>query len=198
MAEFFTEAQLAILAASTVRADFVVKFDFATTGTKYAWNGNTPLVIGANTYLPMKGYGVIEGLGHGDGTQSQSVTLSLDGLPDQALDFLTSALADTPEVDQQPVTISLVLFDSDWQPVGSPLPVWFGYMQPPRISRTPMRGTEGGTQSVTIVAENVFFNRSRPPYGRYTDRDQQGRSPGDKFFGFVSSLLNKTITYPDF
>jgi hypothetical protein len=51
---------------------------------------------------------------------------------------------------------------------------------------------------VSLTAENMFYGRSRPPYGRNTDRDQQARSPGDKFFGFVSSLVQKTITYPDY
>jgi hypothetical protein len=49
-----------------------------------------------------------------------------------------------------------------------------------------------------MTAENAFFNRSRPPYGRYTDRDQQSRSAGDKFFQFTPSLLFKTFTYPDY
>lgn len=194
---FFTPDQVAALSATVVRAALLVQFDF-TSGTKYAWNGNTELVIGGNTYLPMYGFGQIDGLGYSSGEQSEAVTLSLDGLPDQNLDLLSSALAETGEVDQKMLTISLQLFDDDWQPVGSPVGIFRGFMQPPAVSRAAGSETDGGTQTITLDAENIFYGRARPPYGRNTDRDQQARSPGDKFFGFVTSLLFKKIVYPDY
>jgi hypothetical protein len=198
MAEFFTPEQIELLSASTVRCDFLVKFEFASS-TIYAWNGNTELTVGGNTYLPMHGYGQIDGLGQaGQGTTSEAVTLSLDGLPGMPLDFLAKALSETSEVDQQLITISLQLFGDDWQPVGSPIPIFRGFMQPPKVSRTPMNAFQGATQSIVLTAENIFFGRARPPHGRNTDRDQQARSPGDKFFGFVNNLLFKRIVYPDF
>lgn len=198
MSAFFTSDQIAALSATTVRCDFLVQFDFAS-GTEYAWNGNTALVVAGHTYKPMYGFGTIDGLGiAGPGTTSQAVTLSLDGLPDMPLDFLAKALSETSEVDQRMVTISLQLFDDDWQASGAPIPVFRGFMQPPKVSRSEMAGTEGAIQSVSISAENIFFGRARPPHGRNTDRDQQARSPGDKFFGFVSRLVYKVLTYPDY
>jgi hypothetical protein len=198
MSSFFTDAQIERLSGQEVRCDFMVDFEFAS-GPLYAWNGESNLEVNGKTYKPMHGFGVIEGLGlPGPGTTSESVTLSLDGLPGMSLDFLAKALEDTREVDQQLVTISLQLFDEDWQTVGSPIAVFRGFMQPPKVTRSVMMGTEGGTQGVSIVAENIFFGRSRPPYGRNTDRDQQARYPGDKFFGFVSSLVFKKIGYPDY
>ena len=198
MADFFTPAQIERLSASVVRCDFLVDFDFAT-GWRGAWNGNTELTIAGKAYQPMFGAGVIDGLGQmGQGTKSESVTLSLNGLPGDRMDMLAAALGDTEVVQQRMLTVSLALFDDDWQPVGQPAPIFFGFMQPPKVSRTPMMGTEGATQSISLTAENVFFGRARPPNGRYTDRDQQARSPGDRFFGFVSSLVNKIIVFPDF
>lgn len=198
MADFFTAEQIEALSGGTVRCDILAAFSFLS-GTMYAWNGNQPLVaLDGNTYLPMYGYGVIDGLGVTGGTQSVQVTMSLNGLPGQALDFLSKAIEETPEVDQQLVTASLQLFDDDWQPVGVPINLFQGYMQPPSVTRTVGSQEDAGTQGVTLAAENVFFSRSRPPYGRNTDRDQQARSPGDKFFGFVSSLLFKLIRYPDY
>lgn len=196
-ADFFTADQLALLTASRVYASLLVKFDFAS-GAEYAWNGNTKLAVNGNTYLPMSGAAQIEGLGLSGNGASDSVTVSVSGLPDQALGYLAKALQDTPLVDQQLMTVYLQLFDSEWQPVGNPIPIFWGFMQPPKVSRTEMQDDLGAVQSIAIVAENAFFNRSRPPYGRYTDRDQQARSPGDKFFGFVSSILMKTVTYPDY
>ncbi|MBZ9888130.1 hypothetical protein LB559_09280 [Mesorhizobium sp. BR1-1-3] len=197
MSDFFTAEQLELLTASRVYVSLLVKFDWAS-GPQYAWNGNTNLVTGGNTFLPMHGMGNIEGLGLSGSGASDSVTISVAGLPDQALDFLAKALEDTPLIDQQLVTVYLQLFDDSWQTVGNPIPIFWGFAQPPKVSRSEMQGTEGAVQSISIVAENAFFNRSRPPYGRNTDRDQQARSPGDKFFGFVSSILMKTVTYPDY
>ncbi|MRX33226.1 hypothetical protein [Aminobacter sp. MDW-2] len=197
MVDFFTPDQIAMLSASTVRCDFLVKFEFASS-TMRAWNGNTELVVAGDTYLPMFGFGQIDGLGMSGGTVSENVTLSLSGLPGQALDLLSVALDDTPEVDQQMLTIFLQLFTDEWQPAGTPIPIFRGFMQPPSVSRSAMQGTEGATQSISLTAENIFYSRSRPAYGRNTDRDQQARSPGDKFFGFVASLISKTITYPDY
>lgn len=198
MSAFFTSDQLAALSATPVRCDFLIQFDFAS-GSFYAWNGNTDLVVDGNTYKPMYGFGTIDGLGLSSaGTTSQAVTLSLDGLPDQNLDFLSKALAETSEVDQQMVTISLQMFDADWQTVGTPIAMYRGFLQPPKVTRSEMAGTEGAVQSISVAAENIFFGRARPPHGRNTDRDQQARSPGDKFFGFVSGLLYKTIRYPDY
>ena len=96
------------------------------------------------------------------------------------------------------LTIYLQLFTEDWQPSGMPIPIFRGFMQPPTVTRSAAQGAAGGTQSISLQAENIFFSRSRPPFGRNTDRDQQARSPGDKFFGFVSSLMSKTIIYPDY
>lgn len=199
MSAFFTLDQIAALSATAVRCDFLVTFDFAG-GPYWAWNGNTELpALDGNTYKPMYGFGTIDGLGvTGPGTTSESVTLSLDGLPDMPLDYLAKVLADTAEVEQRMVSIALQLFDEEWQPVGYPIVLFRGFMQPPKVSRSTMEGDKGATQSIALVAENIFFGRARAPNGRNTDRDQQARYPGDKFFGFVSSLVFKKITYPDY
>lgn len=197
MADFFTPDQIDLLAADEIRCVNLVKFEFATS-TVYAWNGETELVIGGNTYLPMHGYGQIDGMGYAGGTASEVVTLVLDGLPGQQLDFLATALAETAEAVQRIVSIYILFFDSEWQPIGLPVPLFMGFMQPPKISRSAMTGESGGTQSISISAENIYFNRSKPPFGRNTHSDQNARSLGDKFFGFVSSLLYKVLTYPDY
>lgn len=194
---FFTPQQIAILSATTVRVDLLAEFQFKSQ-TMYLWNGNTRLVAGGRTWLPVYGATTIEGLGMSGGTVSEKVEFTLNGLPGQPLDFLRVALDETPDVEQQLVIVYLQLFDDVWQPVGNPVAIFWGFMQPPRINRTPQQDAEGSIQSISLSAENAFFNRSRPPYGRNTDRDQQIRHSGDKFFQFVPGLLFKTIVYPDY
>lgn len=194
---FFTDAQLTTLSASTVRVAFLVEFQFASE-TVYVWNGNYAITSGGKTWQPMKGSGQIDGISVGGNQTSDTVDFTLSGIPDGDINILSKALEETPDVNQRTVLIYLQLFDDDWQPNGSPIGIWWGFMQPPKVTRTPANGADGATQTVSITAENAFFNRSRPPYGRYTDRDQQKRSPGDKFFQFTPSLLFKVFTYPDY
>jgi len=191
---FFTTDQIAALSAGTVRADLLVQMEFRDS-TVRLWNGNTALVAGGQTWSPMYGAGSIDGLSYMGNEQSEAVTFTLSGI---STEILAAALEETPQVLQQLVTVSLMLFDSEWQPTGSPIGMWWGFMQPPKVSRTPIEGIEGGTQVITMSAENAFFNRSRPPLGRCADREQRARSPGDRFFKFVPSLRFKSFGYPLF
>lgn len=185
------------MSGSVVRCDLLVEMAFRSE-TIRVWNGNTELMAGGRKWLPMYGYGIVDGLSMPTSAVSESITLQLNGLPNQAADFLKVAIDETPEVDQRTVTVFIQLFNEDWQPYGVPAPIWWGYMQPPRISRTQVRDLEGAVQTITLTAENAFFGRSRPPFGRYTDRDQQNRSPGDRFFQFTASLVYKSFRYPDY
>lgn len=194
---FFTSDQVEILSQNTVRVDFLVKMEFVSE-TIYVWNGHYDLTVGGNTYKPLHGIGQIEGISQSSGIQSETVTIKAFGIPEQTPDLLSLALEETPEANQQLITIYIQLFDEDWQAVGNPIPIWWGFMQPPRVELSEMTEEAGSVQTITLTAENAFFNRSRPAFGRYTDRDQQNRSDGDLFFQFVPSLLFKSITWPDY
>lgn len=195
---FFTEEQVELLSASTVRAALLVEFAFASE-TKYLWNGHYRLTSGGHVWEPMRGAATIDGLDAPAGNAADTVTFALPGLPTGETDhILALALEETPEANQRSVRIYLQLFNGYWQPVGSPIGIWWGFLQPPKATRTPASEDIGGVQTVSIEAENAFFNRARPPAGRYTDRDQQKRSPGDKFFQFTSGLSFKTFWYPSY
>lgn len=201
---FFSAADKARLAESTVRGAFLVKMDFVS-GAKYAWNGNTELEIGGNTYIPLYGLGRIEGITFSREPVSDRFTISVEGLPAKTstepgsdLNILALALSETDEVEGQLATVSLQLFDADWQPAGSPVPFAIGFMRKPRVTRTRIQGADGPVQSIAIGCENIFFNRALPPAGRYTDRDQQARYPGDLICQFQPDLRAKLFTYPDY
>lgn len=193
--EFFTPEQLDILSRTTVRIDVLARLSFATK-TIFLWNGSTDLESGGQTWKALNGHASIEGIGVSSGEAAEAVTATIAGIPGKYEDILALALEETPEVTQRLVTYFLQMFDADWQPIGAPIGIWWGFMQPPKVSRAPMQGVEGAVQSLVLTAENAYYNRARPPHGRYTDRDQQKRSPGDKFFQFAPGLVFKTFTYP--
>lgn len=202
---FFTSDEISILKAATVRSALLVKLDFVS-GAKYVWNGNTDLFAGGQTYLPMYGLGRIEGISFSREPVSERFTLSLEGLPaateteqGSRINVLAIALSETNEVEGQIATVSLQLFDDDWQTsVGSPVALAFGFMRKPRVNRSRIQGMDGAIQSISVGAENIFYNRALPSAGRYTDRDQQARSNGDLICQFVPDLRSKNFTYPDY
>lgn len=194
---FFTAEEVERLASKEIRMAPLVKMEFEG-DTAYCWNGYTEITTGGNTYLPMYGAASINGLGFSGGTASENVTVSLSGLPDEGLPVLAQALAASNSISQKMLTAYIQFFDVNWQPEGPPIGIFYGFMQPPQITRTAATETEGATQSISIVAENVLFNRSKPKNGRYTDQDQKRRSPTDRGFEFVKSLTFKNFTYPDF
>lgn len=193
---FFTQNEIAALSASEVRVAFLVQMDFATR-TIGVWNGFTSLTVNEVEFLPLCGAGQLDGLEFAAGNQSQAVTVGLSGVD---ANVLAMALAETPDVQQQLMRVYMQFFDADWQPIAAPATVFWGYMQPPKVTRTEVNlgDSNGAVQSVSVSAENAFFNRSKPVGGRYTDRDQQTRSSGDKFFQFTANLVSRTFTYPDY
>lgn len=191
---FFTQTQAATLAGTTVRVGLLIQANFRSAITR-VWNGVTTLDVNGAEWKPMGDYISVDGLGFSGEPVSRQVTITLNG-QDTAL--MAKAIADSDEADQQPLTVFMQLFDEDWQPVGLPIPVFYGLMQAPRVDRTSATQTDGPVQTISLAVENVFYNRSRPANGRYTDRDQQRRSPGDLIANFVASLTFKSLRWPDF
>ena len=94
--------------------------------------------------------------------------------------------------------VSLQLFDGAWAAEGAPMAVYIGVMMPPRVTRQAATETSGATRTLVLPTENAFFARGRPAAGRYTDREQQTRFPGDRFCEYTAQLVNHTINWPNY
>lgn len=194
----FTDDQIAAMSASTVRAAVLVEMQFASE-TVRVWAGDYPMNSGGHQWLPLKGYGQIDNLNLLMDGSSSSTSMTLSGLPDQVPDFLAQVLLSRDEVNQRPAIIYMQLFDANWQIVGAPTLLTYGYMQPPQVSRGAMSDTEGAQQGIKIDLISAFSNRARPAFGMLTDRDQQKRHPGDMALQYTAQLANGvTTTYPDY
>jgi len=196
---FFTTDEITRLSATTVHVATLVDLEFSgSPGSVYLWNGFGNRTFDSKLYLGCGDLGSIEGLEEARNPVSQQVTFTLSGVPDSPADLLAQVLDATDIVQGNIAVVSLQLFDADWQAVGNPVPIYFGIMQPPRVTREPATETAGARRTIVLPTENLFYGRARPPNGRYTDREQQRRSLGDLFCEYVPQLVNKTIKWPDY
>lgn len=193
---FFTSDEVEALSSQPIRVALLVELNFDDE-TMGVWNGFDELTVNGVEYKPLFGAGRVDGLSFENATRSDKVTVSLSGVTDTAIGL---ALEDAGEVQDRLMRIYLQFFDDYWQPVAAAPCVFFGFMQPPEITETEIEfdGESQKVRTIEVAAENVFFNRTKPVGGRFTDRDQQIRHPGDKFFQFVAPVVFKTFTYPDY
>lgn len=187
----FTAEQLAILSKSSVKVATLVAFHYSPV-MRY-WNGSYTLSAGGYDWNGLGGLGKIDGLSESRSGESTQVRFTLSGT-----DADINAKAMELAVDQsgKQVTVWLQLFRDDWQTVGSPVMIWNGITQPMTSARVGGRDGEPVQRSITLPAENLFYGRSRPRAGLYTDRDQQARHDGDLFFEFQPKLKSLTYVWP--
>jgi hypothetical protein len=199
---FFSPAEAALLALGTVRVATLVDLEFGGTppegGPVYIWNGFGTRTFAGRTYLGCGDLGNIEGLEEARLPVSHQVTFTLSGVPDSPADILAKVLEASDIVQGRLAIVSLQLFDGAWATAGSPIPIYFGVMMPPRVTREPATEATGARRVLTLPTENLFFGRGRPAAGRYTDREQQTRYPGDRFCEYTAQLVNMTINWPDY
>lgn len=190
----FPETIRAHLGGRTVRISFLVLLDFVSSPVRI-WTGSGRLTTGGANWYGLGQLGSISGLEQAvngeapettfvlSGINSEIVSLARDEFPTEGRDRLAQVLIQFHNAeDDRP----LELFDQ-------PYPIWAGRMQVPRFE---LQGPR--TRKITVSAESLFALRSRPSFSQYTDTDQNARFPGDRGFEFVPSLINKTVTWPDF
>lgn len=193
--EFFTKDELTRLSSkSAVRYALLAHMEFKTATSIRLFAGSGDVKAGGHIWRGVGQLIQIEGLSDNRGTDSSQVTFTLSGVDEKILPL---ALSDSKEVDQQQIYVYMQLLDEDDQPIGNMFTVFYGFMQPPSISKTFSEGS-GWQCQVVISAENLLAGKAKPPYGRYTDRDQQNRHNGDLFFNNIYKVNGKTITWPNY
>lgn len=195
MAGFFSATELAALKnKSSVRFATLAHLQFKTADDIRLFAGSGIFDAAGEEWIGLGVLAQIDGLADQRGTTSNPVTHTLSGIDPSVLPL---ALQDTEEVAEQPIADYMQLLDEDEQPVGRLIPLFFGYMQPPSIDRTEA-GEGGALCTVTLTAENMLVGKSKPPQGRYTDRDQKVRYPLDRFFEFVFNTKNLIVFWPNY
>lgn len=187
----FSPSQLEALSQATVRLATLVEFRFDP--PTRLWNGPGPLIAGGVEWQGLNTLGQIDGLLESRSGESSQVRFTVSGTD---ADMNRLAMRASAEQAGALAIVYQQLFDEDWQTVGAPIPIWMGVTQPMSASSSSGAEGEGRQRSLTLPAENLFSDRSRPPAGTNSDRDQKTRFPGDKFFEFQSRMRNFTYVWP--
>ena len=194
---FFPEAVAAKLAGREVGVALLCFMDFRETARRW-WTGFGPLEAGDELWQGAGELIQIEGLEQPIGTVAPKTTFQLSGV-DATIVRLARQASD--RVKDRRCTVYLQFFDlhpddasvAPWSLLDTPFAVWSGLMDQMTYS------AQGPSQrGVTLTAESFWTNRRRPPYGFYTDRDQNARFPGDRGLEQVVDLVNKTNRWPVF
>jgi len=191
---FFPETIAAHLGGRTVRASFLVLFDFATEPMRI-WTGAGKITSGGHEWHGLGALGSISGLEQAVNGEAPETTFVLSGINSE---ILTLARQEWREEALNRLAKVYLQFhnDEDDRPrelFDEPFAIWAGRMQTPRFE------LQGPTKRrITVSAESLFSLRSRPAFSQYTDTDQKLRFSGDRGFEFVPGLVNKIVTWPDF
>jgi hypothetical protein len=165
------------LRSGNVAAAVLVWMDFAT-GAKRWWSGFGDLTHAGHTWQGLGDLISISEIGAGFGTDSEGLQFGLAA----TAEMMALVQAGSTAVRGRQVVVYDQLFlvnPSDgtqpWQPMGAPIALFSGTMQPLTYS------AKGATErAIQLTAENVFVRRNAPPQGQLTDADQRARSAADR------------------
>lgn len=183
----------AALDRRTVSAELLIHMDFRDTPRRW-WTGRGWLDTAGHLWQGMGTLITIDGIETAPGGVASQATFTLSGVTPDVVALARSA---SDRVHGRDVTVSVQFFRTDapdmCEPLDAPVAVWAGEMDQ-------MVYTASGDVSriVTLTAESLWSDRNRPPFGLWTDRDQQARFPGDRGWRHAAALVNKTIRWPTF
>jgi hypothetical protein len=192
---FFGSTVAAHLAGRTIAGSLLVFMDFKDAPRRW-WPGFGPVVAGGFTWQGTGELIQVEGLDQPQGTGAPQTTFTLSGID---AEIVTLARNASDRVKNRRVTVFVQFFQLDptdanveaWSTLDSPAALWTG-----RMDQMQYRISGTGSSSVTVTAESLWVNRSRPAFGLFSDADQKARFPGDRGLEQVADLVSKSIRWP--
>lgn len=162
------------------------------------WGGGYDLTAGGMVWQGLGKSGLligIDGLEDNTNLQASDMTFSISGVDDAMMAIFKDE--DRAGYVGSMVGVYAQFCDVSWQPVTGcpPLAIRAGFMGAATASRT--QNEDGSwTRTLSLPASNMFYGRGNAPASFFTDRDQQIRHPGDRFFQFVPSIQEASINVP--
>lgn len=189
----FPQAIATKLSGREVGASLLTFADFREVPRRW-WSGFGTLRAGGHDWIGTGQLIAIEGLAQPIGTNAPKTTFTLSGVDATIVQMARQA---SDRVKDRRIRVYVQFFEihgpEEWAALDAPYAIWSGKMD--QLSYA-ARGS--GQRTVMLTAESLWVNRKRPPYGFWTDRDQNQRFPGDRGLEQVVDLLTKTVRWPTF
>ena len=177
--------QQAAIVAAHVTAALLVEMQFAS-GTIYLTNAGRDIVWNSQTWLAARG-GAVESIREAATSEATGLRFTIAG-PISA--YLSAALQE--HVQGKPVKVYVALFDANEALIGTPVEEWSGLVDTMTVDDAP-----GGESSIVVTAESRYAQFARPRLRRHSDEDQQAAYPGDRFFEFAVSMVERNVVFPN-
>lgn len=105
--------------------------------------------------------------------------------------MLSLVIGDVDDYRGRPVKLYLQLFDAGFQPVGTKVPRWSGYMDKVKVTRKKSESSGGDSGGIVeIVCSRAGISRVRNYQGlRLVDSQHQKLFPGDTGLRYIRSLI---------
>ncbi|API58857.1 hypothetical protein BSL82_05650 [Tardibacter chloracetimidivorans] len=149
-----------------------------------AWTGIGELSFGGHTWLGTGALGTVSGIGEDADGAATGVSVTLSGID-------PSFEADLMEQDYRGKGFSLYVgaLDEAFKTVAAgPKLLWKGRVDSVEVQ-------DGDTLAITITAESRMRDQGRPRIRRYTDQEQRRRFPGDRFFEYLTQMVEVSILW---
>jgi len=182
MSRTLDAATIAALQTGIIRPIVLVKI-VTPTFTLRMSSDNQDTAFGGETYQ----YGTLGNISpvNEAGMSDSGISLTFSGV-----DLSTLALSSRQDFLNCPVTITILLHDEDWQPIGTGIELFDGYTSSaPSISY-------GNSSEVSIQCMGKFDALNRPRSERYSDAEQQRKHPGDLGLQYAANVANKDVVWP--
>lgn len=169
---FFDETVNAMLRGVVVRSTLAVSFDFMS-GTHRVWPGHGPLLAGGFEWSGIGELASISDFEMGPGLPTNSVTMSLSGLPAAGIADLLPSQQD--ECHGRPARIWMIFFDEALKVMDRPYCLRTLIMD--RLDLDVDNQTK--IAQVILTGEPLLATKHMPPFGYLTPNDQNQRHPAD-------------------
>jgi hypothetical protein len=182
----------------TVALAWLVELEFDE-GTYRVWSGGPGVLttLDGREWQGVRGLGAISQVESGSDVSAYAFTVGLrraaEGVEVDAAAFAAAVNAERRrDVFGRAVTIYWqVLNLTTYRPENMPVTAALGEMSHIVSSR---QGPE--VTSIEIHCESLFGEGRKPPFGYYTDADQQALYPGDEGLQYIAANASRAIKWP--
>lgn len=169
--------------SSVIRPIDLVRMEFDS-GVIRVWNGRGPIVANGEVYDGTGKLGKISAIEETVEQKSTGVVFELSGVDPSLI-----SIALNEDVQGRTCEVFKAFLNDSYQVVTSPILMFRGRMDIMTVTAT------GKEAIVRVTAESRLIDWNVPRIRRYTDASQKERFPNDKFFEFVSEIVEKEFNW---